>query len=81
MPCDSNNSQQIEKIVGTSVDNLVSQILLKFQDDRIKIVRVLQLVVLKNAVFRKTRLEVKSLPTYSLRRSTRNTVTLQIKYL
>ena len=49
MPCNSNNSQYIDN----SVDNLVLPIPLKFQVDRIKIVRVLLLVELKNAVLRK----------------------------
>ena len=39
MPSNSNNFQHIEKILRSSVDNLVLQILLKFQVDRIKIVR------------------------------------------
>ena len=37
------NFQNIKKILCTSVDNFVLQILLKFQVDRIKIVRVLLL--------------------------------------
>ena len=50
MPCNSNNFQHIEKILYISVDNLVVQIPLKFQVDWIKIVRVLLLAELKNAV-------------------------------
>ena len=47
-----------KKIVRTSVDNIVLNIPLKFQVDRIKDVRVLLLAALKNAVLRKTRLKV-----------------------
>ena len=54
MPCNSKNFQHIEKILGTSVDNLVLQTSLKFQVDQIKIVRVLLQVKLKNAVLKKT---------------------------
>ena len=58
MPCNSNNFQHIKKILRTSIDYLVLQIPLKFQVDRIRIVRVLLLDVLKDAVLRKTRLKV-----------------------
>ena len=53
MPYNSNHFQHIENILRTSVDNLILQIPLKCQVDRIKIVQVLLLVVLKNAVLRK----------------------------
>ena len=54
MPCDSNNFQYIEKVLRTSVDNLVLQIPLKFQVERIKIIWVILLAELKNTVLRKT---------------------------
>ena len=58
MPCNSKNFQHIGKILRTSVNNLVLQIPLKFQVDRIKIIRVLLLAELKNAVLRKKRLKI-----------------------
>ena len=54
----SNNFQHIGRILRTSVYNLVLQIPLKFQVDRIKIVPVIQLAKLKKAVLRKTCLKV-----------------------
>ena len=48
----------IKKFLPTFVDNLVIQMPLKFQVARIKIVRILLLVELKNTVFRKTHLKV-----------------------
>ena len=80
MPCNSNNFYHIEKILGTSVDDLVLQISLKFQVDRIKILRVLLLAELKNAVLRKTRLNVESLSICSLGSLTWKTKTFKIKY-
>ena len=72
-----NNFLHIGKIVRTSVDNLVLQILLKFQVDRIKILGVLLRAELTNVVLRKTRLSFK---VYLKRRSTRKAVTLKIKH-
>ena len=40
MPCNFNDFQHIEKILGTSVNNLVLQKPSKYQVDRTKIVRV-----------------------------------------
>ena len=51
MPCNSNNFEHIEKILRNSVANLVLKISLKFQVDRITIVRVLLLAELENTVF------------------------------
>ena len=62
------------------VHNLVLLIAFRFQIDWIKIVRVLLLAELKNAVLRKTRLKFHSRPTCTLRRSTRKAVTWKIKY-
>ena len=73
MRCNSKNFQHIEKFLRSYVDNLVFQRPLKFQVDRIKIVRVLLLAELKNAVLRKS-------VQPALWRSTRKTVTLKIKY-
>ena len=53
MPCDSKNFRYIEKILRNSVDNSVLQILLKFQVDRMKIVRIILLAVLKNKICEK----------------------------
>ena len=50
MPCKSNNFQDIDKILGIFVENLVLQVPLKFQVDRIKIGRVLLLAELKYVV-------------------------------
>ena len=58
MPYNSKNIRHIEKILCTSVDNSFLQMPLKFQVDRIKIVRVLPLSELKNTVMRKTRLKM-----------------------
>ena len=58
MLCNSNNFQRIEKILCISIDNSVLRIRLKFQVDRIKIVRILLLATLKNVVLRKTLLKV-----------------------
>ena len=58
MPRNSNNSQLIEKTLRTCIDNLILQIPLKFQVDRIKIVRVLLLAELKNAVLENMHLKV-----------------------
>ena len=58
MSFNSKNFQNIAKIVGTSVDNSVWKIPLKFQVDWIKIIRVLLLAKLKNVVLKKTRLKV-----------------------
>ena len=58
MSCHSNNFQRIGKILRTTVENFVLQIPLKFQVDQIKIVRVLLLAELKNAVFKKTHSKV-----------------------
>ena len=67
MPCNSKIFQHIEKVLRTSVDNLVLQIPLKFHVDRMKIVRILLLAQLKKAVLRKARSNVSSLPTCSLK--------------
>ena len=67
MHCKLNNFQHIKKILCTSVDNLILQIKLKFQVDRIKIVRALLLTNLKKAVLRKTSLNVQSLVTSRFR--------------
>ena len=53
MPCNSNNFQHIEKILFTSVHNLVLQITLKFQVYRIIIVRVLLLAELRKYSLKK----------------------------
>ena len=81
MPYNSNNFQHIEDFLRTPVDDLVLHISLKFQVNRIKIVWVLLLAELKNAVLRKICLKVQIPSTCSLRLSTRNAVTLEIKYL
>ena len=60
MPCSSNNFQHIKKILRTLVDNLVLQIPLKLQVDRIKIVRFLLLAQFKNELLRKTCLKLQS---------------------
>ena len=57
MTLNLNNFQHIEKILRISVDNLVLQVPLKFKVDRIKIVRVLPLAELKNALLTKSRLK------------------------
>ena len=80
MHCITKNFHDIEKTLCTRVDNLVLQMPLKFQDDRIEIFRVSLLAELKNAVLRKTSLKFAFLPTCSLRCSTRKAVTLKIKY-
>ena len=69
MPCNSNNFQHTEKVLDTSVDNLVLQIPFEFQVDRIKIARVRILAELKNAFLIKTRLKFSFLSTCSLKRS------------
>ena len=82
----SNNFQHNEKSLSTSVNNL--QITLKFKIHQIKIVSVLLLDELKNTVLRKSSkvqklrksLKVGSLPTCSLRHSTRKAVTLKMEY-
>ena len=80
MLCNSNNFQHIEKMQRASLNNSVSKILLKYQFDRIKIVRVRLLAELKNAVLKKTRLIFQNLPTCYQRRLTRKSITLKIKY-
>ena len=60
MPCNFNNFQHIEKNRNCSVDYSILHISLKFQVDRIKIVRVILLTELKNAVLRKTRFRILS---------------------
>ena len=54
MLCISNNFQHVEEILSTSEDNSVLQIPLKIQVDQIKIIRVLLLAWLKNAVLKQT---------------------------
>ena len=58
MPCNSNNFHHSEKIQRAYVNNVD----LRFKTDRIRIVRVLLLIELKNEVFRKTKFRV-CLPT------------------
>ena len=52
------NLQRIEKILRAFLDNLILEIPLKLRIDRVKIIRVLVLAELKNAVLRETRLKV-----------------------
>ena len=48
IPCNSNNFQHIKKILRTSIDNLVLQILLQFQIYSIEIVLILRVVLSQN---------------------------------